>query len=120
MAESWTVTGTDGGFTVGDLVYKSGTSTFTAAQADSASTLADGIVTAVVAATSYTVFVGVGVCEITAHGLGSAGDEGFTSTSSAGDSTTTPPSGGVIRQKVFQVLDDDNLLFRAEWGAWAQ
>lgn len=118
MAEVWTVADVTHTFVALDVVYLDGSGDWQLSIADAeGTTLTEGVIKSVVAATSYVVFVGVGVCNIPTHGAGVAGVEAFTSTTVAGDVVSSVAAGN-IRQRVWQVLDADNLFFNAEAGVW--
>jgi hypothetical protein len=106
------------GFSAGDALYFDGT--WKKSQANSSSTLAEGIVTEVADADNFTAYIlGGHFVTVTAHGLGSAGDTLYCSEASAGALTTSAPATGFI-QVVGQVIDADTLAlqsFRAKAAA---
>lgn len=118
MAFTWTVTDATHTFEPLDVVYLDASGDWQLAEADPVTPLlAEGVIKSVVAATSYVVFVGVGVLNIAAHGAGNAGDEAFTSTTTAGEVVSSVSSGN-YKQRVWQVLDADNLFVNCEIGIW--
>lgn len=100
------------GFAVGDLVYKSGSTTWAKATNAAGTSVADGIVVSVPDANTAYINTRAGVpATKTAHGLGAAGTVVYLST--AGGMTATAPS--PIRQRVGKVLDANTVLFHAQF-----
>ena len=99
-------------FSVGDVVYRSGSSAWTKAQADAAGTLADGIVVDVEDSDNCSIVTKDGtVVGVTAHGLGATGTVIYLSQGTAGDMTPTKPTSGYI-QPIGRVIDANNMVFR--------
>ncbi len=96
------------GFAVGDLVYKSGSTTWAKASNAASSSVARGIVVSAPSADLCFIATRAGVpATKTAHGLGAAGAVVYLST--AGGMTATAPTG--VRQAVGSVLDANTIWF---------
>lgn len=95
------------GFSVGNLVYKSGASTWAKAISTASSTYADGVVVAVPSANVAYIATKFGQPYTkTAHGFGSAGTAVYLSDSVAGNATAS-----VTDQQIGQVLDANTIIF---------
>jgi len=100
------------GFAVKDLVYY-GASGWAKAQADSASTLAAGVVLAVPDASSFRVaYLANQEVTLASHSLGSAGTLLYLSEATAGLITSSQPSTGFV-QRVARVKDANTLILWA-------
>jgi hypothetical protein len=107
-------------FAAGDLVYLGPTTgdNWILADASDPLKLAEGIIKEATGS-DYTVFIAKGQVTITSHGLGSAADELYTSSTTPGLATTTPPTtAGHFLQRVAQVLDANTLFFDSEAALW--
>lgn len=98
-----TLTKSSHGLSVADAVTVAGTK----ARANSTTTLARGVVTAVPTSGTYTI-VTSGYATLTAHGLGTAGQSLYLSQGTAGLLTSTAPVTGII-QEVGEVYDADTI-----------
>ena len=100
------------GFSVGDLVYRSGASAWTKAKADAEATLTDGIVVDVEDTNNCSVTVSDGMMvTISAHGFGATGTKLYTSQGTAGLITASAPVTGYV-QPIGKVIDTNTILFR--------
>lgn len=96
------------GFNVNDWVYVS-SGTWAKARADSASTLAFGVVTEATDTDNFKVTLSHGKANIPSHGHGAAGTKVYLSQDTAGAGTTSAPTSG-IKQHVATVFDADHLI----------
>lgn len=100
------------GLAVGDLVYRDSATSWAKAQANAASTLADGIVVHVEDSNNCSVSTVDGTwITISSHGFGATGTALYLSQGTAGLITATEPSNGYV-QPVGKVIDTNTVLFR--------
>lgn len=88
------------------------------AQANSDTTLDDGLVYDVTDVNTYRVLIGEAVVPWTAHGLGSAGNNLYLSRAVAGAIATTAPVSGEVERYVGFVLDANNVVRSPSAPQW--
>lgn len=105
---------TSHGFSLGDVVYINGADSYAAARSNALGTLADGIVGPVVDANTFWLYT-AGVLYWASHGL-TAGTTYYLDPTTAGDLTTTAPSGGNYVQNVLVPINANEVLVNFSEG----